>query len=49
VAFWRDMSKGENGYSRLEDFFRTHPFSGLRAQCLQDHIERNFDQNCSVK
>jgi predicted Zn-dependent protease len=49
VSFWKDMAKGENGYSRLEDFFRTHPFSGLRAQCLQDHIQRNFDQKCTVK
>lgn len=49
VAFWKEMSQSENSYSRLEDFFRTHPFSGLRAQCLQDHIAQNFGQNCSVK
>ena len=49
VAFWKDMAKSENDYSRLEDFFRTHPFSGLRAQCLQDHIQRNFGIGCPVK
>jgi Zn-dependent protease with chaperone function len=49
VAFWRDMAKKENDYSKLEDFFRTHPFSGLRAQCLQDHIERNFGVGCATK
>jgi predicted Zn-dependent protease len=49
VSFWKEMSSGENSYSRLEDFFRTHPFSGLRAQCLQTHIEQNFGVNCSSK
>jgi predicted Zn-dependent protease len=49
VSFWRDMAKGENDYSKLEDFFRTHPFSGLRAQCLQDHIQRNFGIGCTTK
>lgn len=48
VTFWKEMAEDENKYSRLEDFFRTHPFSGLRAQCLQDHIERNFGVTCTV-
>lgn len=46
VSFWKGMAKEENQYSKLEDFFRTHPFSSLRAQCLQDHIRRNFDVTC---
>lgn len=49
VAFWKEMAGSENQYSRLEDFFRTHPFSGLRAQCLQDHIKQNFGVGCSIK
>jgi beta-barrel assembly-enhancing protease len=47
VTFWKDMSKSENEYSKLEDFFRSHPFSSLRAQCLQDHIEKNFGRACT--
>jgi beta-barrel assembly-enhancing protease len=47
VTFWKEMSKTENQYSKLEDFFRSHPFSSLRAQCLQDHIRRNFDRACT--
>lgn len=47
VTFWKEMAQSENQYSRLEDFFRTHPFSNLRAQCLQDHIERNFGTSCA--
>ena len=49
VQFWKEMGQSENQYSKLEDFFRTHPFSNLRAQCLQDHIQRNFGTTCSTK
>lgn len=47
VTFWKGMAKEENEYSKLEDFFRSHPFSSLRAQCLQDHIQRNFGAACN--
>lgn len=46
VKFWREMASNENRYSQVEDFFRTHPFSGLRAQCLEDHIMANFGTSC---
>lgn len=49
VTFWKQMAKEENSYSKLEDFFRTHPFSSLRAQCLHDHILQNFGIDCSGK
>lgn len=48
VSFWQGMAKEENNYSKLEDFFRTHPFSGLRAQCLKDHIRQNFGTACTA-
>lgn len=47
VMFWKEMGKMENQYNKLEDFFRTHPFSSLRAQCLQQHIETNFNRKCN--
>lgn len=47
VSFWKEMASKENNYNRLEDFFRTHPFSDLRAQCLTDHIRTNFGKQCS--
>jgi predicted Zn-dependent protease len=46
VDFWKEMASSENKYSDLEDFFRTHPFSNLRAQCLSDHILTNFGKRC---
>jgi predicted Zn-dependent protease len=46
VAFWKEMASKENSYNQVEDFFRTHPFSNLRSQCLTDHIMTNFRKNC---
>jgi predicted Zn-dependent protease len=46
VAFWKEMASNENRYSQVEDFFRTHPFSGLRSDCLTNHIRTNFGQEC---
>lgn len=47
VKFWNEMSKTEDPYNKLEDLFRTHPFSKLRAKCLESHIETNFHKNCN--
>ncbi|MDB5197915.1 MAG: hypothetical protein JWP88_2286 [Flaviaesturariibacter sp.] len=46
VAFWKEMASNENRYSEVEDFFRTHPFSNLRAECLTAHIRTNFGKEC---
>jgi predicted Zn-dependent protease len=46
VNFWNELSKSENQYNKLEDLFRTHPFSKLRAKCLTNHIQTNFHQKC---
>jgi predicted Zn-dependent protease len=48
VRFWNEMAKTENQYNKMEDLFRTHPFSALRARCLQDHILTNFHKDCST-
>jgi predicted Zn-dependent protease len=47
VNFWNELSKTENQYSKLEDLLRTHPFSNLRAKCLQNHIQTNFHKSCT--
>jgi predicted Zn-dependent protease len=46
VKFWEEMAAKENAYNRLEDFFRTHPFSRMRATCLKTHISTNFQRAC---
>ena len=47
VKFWDEMSKSEDQYNKLEDLFRTHPFSSLRAKCLRNHLLTNFHKDCS--
>ena len=47
VDFWKEMASNENNFNQLEDFFRTHPFSKLRAQCLSDHIRFNYGKSCA--
>jgi predicted Zn-dependent protease len=46
VSFWKEMAGKENVYSEVEDFFRSHPFSELRADCLTQHIRSNFGKEC---
>lgn len=46
VRFWDEMSKSEDRYNKLEDLFRTHPFSSLRAKCLRSHLLTNFHKDC---
>ncbi|RYY96140.1 MAG: hypothetical protein EOO11_14235 [Chitinophagaceae bacterium] len=48
VSFWKEMASRENGYSKVEDFFRTHPFSEARAECLSQHIRKNFGKDCGA-
>lgn len=48
VSFWKEMASHENRYNELEDFFRTHPFSSLRAECLMNHIRTNFGKDCGL-
>ena len=48
VAFWKEMAKTENAYNKVEDFLRTHPYSALRAQCLEQHIKTNYNKDCNA-
>ena len=45
-AFWDDMAASEDK-NIMEDFFRTHPYSDVRSQCLTKHIKNNFKQTCN--
>lgn len=46
VQFWDEMSKNEGGYSKLEDFMRSHPYSATRSKCLKAHIADNYKEAC---
>jgi predicted Zn-dependent protease len=48
VRFWKEMASKENHYSQVEDFFRSHPFSQLRSECLSRHIAANWGKECGT-
>lgn len=43
--FWDDLAKGEEKEDWY-NFFRTHPYSDIRSQCLTGHIKKNFGVDC---
>ena len=44
VDFWSRNSKDEN---KTYDFFRSHPFSNNRADCISNHLITNYNINCN--
>lgn len=44
-SFWDDLSKGEEKEDWF-NFFRTHPYSDVRSNCLTAHIRKNFEVTC---
>ena len=45
-TFWDAMAKGES-HNAIDDFFRTHPYSDTRSNCLVGHIQKNFEVKCN--
>ena len=46
IEFWDVLSQQEQRDDAFFDFFRTHPYSDTRSQCLANHIEKNFSVSC---
>tara|TARA_B100000214_G_C23935950_1_gene613176 strand:- start:390 stop:1529 length:1140 start_codon:yes stop_codon:yes gene_type:complete len=45
--FWnRNKDVNDNIYS-ADDFFRSHPFSNNRAECISNHLITNYNINCN--
>ena len=44
VDFWNRNGKDEN---KIYDFFRSHPFSNNRAECISNHLNTNYNINCN--
>lgn len=45
-SFWNEMAKEEEQGSSW-DFMRTHPYSGIRSSCIENHVKTNFDVSCN--
>ncbi len=46
VSFWKRMQEMDSKGGDLENFFRSHPFSGKRSDCSRRHIIKNYDYEC---
>lgn len=42
---WTRMGENESS-NELSKWFRTHPYSATRKDCIKDHIQDNYDYNC---
>ena len=47
INLWKRMSDSENDFDVAENFFRSHPYSKNRANCVEHHLESNYNQKCN--
>ena len=47
VKLWSRMSEKENDFNLAENFFRSHPYSQNRANCVENHLESNYNKKCN--
>jgi hypothetical protein len=47
INLWKRMNEFENEFNLAENFSRTHPYSRNRANCIEHHLESNYNKKCS--
>jgi len=47
VSLWKRMSKKESEFNIADNFFRSHPYSKNRVNCLQNHCQSNYNIICN--
>ena len=47
IKLWKRMSDNEHDFNLAENFFRSHPYSRNRANCVEHHLESNYNKKCS--
>ena len=47
IQLWSRMSENESDFNLAENFFRSHPYSQNRANCVENHLESNYNQKCN--
>ena len=47
IKLWLRMKKLDGQENDLDKFFRTHPYSGARANCSRNHLNINYKINCN--
>ena len=47
INLWERMSDDERDFSLTDNFFRSHPYSANRANCVANHLKSNYNKKCS--
>ena len=47
IKLWERMSKEEGDSNAIENLLRSHPYGKVRATCLENHLENNYNYNCN--
>ena len=47
IKLWSRMSEGENDFNPLDNILRSHPYSQNRANCVENHLESNYNKQCN--
>ena len=47
IKLWKRMSDNEHDFNLAENFFRSHPYSRNRANCVEHHLESNYNKKCN--
>lgn len=46
ITLWNRMSQNESRFDIVENFFRSHPYSKNRSNCIKNHLKSNYNKNC---
>lgn len=47
IKLWNRMSTIDSDFNIAENFFRSHPYSKNRAICIENHLDKNYNQRCN--
>ena len=47
ITLWKRMSRDENEFDIVDNFFRSHPYSKNRSKCIRNHLTSNYNKNCN--
>jgi predicted Zn-dependent protease len=46
IVLWQRMNRIEGKSKSIDDFFSSHPYSGTRAECSENHLKINYFKDC---
>jgi len=46
ITLWKRMANKESDFNVVDNFMRSHPYSKNRANCIDHHLQSNYNKNC---